>query len=149
MTTINQLLKEKGPAYFSVHPDETVYSAIKKMGEKGIGALLVMDRTTLVGILTERDYARNVALKGRSSSQTLVREITSTQFAYVEPDDTVEKSLALMTEKRIRYLPVVKDRAVVGIISIGDLAKSIISRPALYDRPVGDGTSVSRSWPRP
>ena len=127
MTTINQLLKEKGPAYFSVHPDETVYSAIKKMGEKGIGALLVMDRATLVGILTERDYARNVALKGRSSSQTLVREITSTQFAYVEPDDTVEKSLALMTEKRIRYLPVVKDGAVVGIISIGDLAKSIIA----------------------
>ena len=70
MTTINQLLKEKGPAYFSVHPDETVYSAIKKMGEKGIGALLVMDRATLVGILTERDYARNVALKGRSSLQT-------------------------------------------------------------------------------
>jgi CBS domain-containing protein len=89
MTTINQLLKEKGPAYFSVHPDETVYSAIKKMGEKGVGALLVMDRATLVGILTERDYARNVALKGRSSSQTLVREITSTQFAYVEPDDTL------------------------------------------------------------
>ena len=127
MTTINQLLKEKGTAYFSVHPDETVYSAIKKMGEKGIGALLVMDRATLVGILTERDYARNVALKGRSSSQTLVREITSTQFASVEPDDTVEKSLVLMTEKRIRYLPVVKDGAVVGIISIGDLAKSIIA----------------------
>ena len=97
------------------------------MGEKGIGSLLVMDRATLVGILTERDYARNVALKGRSSSQTLVREITSTQFAYVEPDDTVEKSLALMTEKRIRYLPVVKDGAVVGIISIGDLAKRIIA----------------------
>jgi CBS domain-containing protein len=126
MTTINELLKEKGSAYFSVHPEETVYSAIKKMGERGIGALLVMDLATLVGILTERDYARNVALKGRSSSQTLVREITSTQFAYVEPDDTVEKSLALMTEKRIRYLPVVKDGAVVGIISIGDLAKSII-----------------------
>ena len=96
------------------------------MGEKGIRALLVMDRATLVGILTERDYARNVALKGRSSSQTLVREIMSTQFAYVEPDDTVEKSLALMTEKWIRYLPVVKDGAVAGIISIGDLAKSII-----------------------
>ena len=127
MTTINKLLKEKGSAYFSVHPDETVYSAIKKMGEKGIGALLVMDRATLVGILTERDYARNVALKGRSSSQTLVSEIMSTQFAYVEPDDTVEKSLALMTEKRIRYLPVLNDGAVEGIISIGDLAKRIIA----------------------
>jgi len=127
MTLINQLLKEKGPTYFSVHPDETVFSAIKKMGEKGIGSLLVMDRATLLGILTERDYARNVALKGRSSAQTLVREIIPTQFAYVGPDDTVEKSLALMTEKRIRYLPVVKDGAVVGIISIGDLAKRIIA----------------------
>jgi CBS domain-containing protein len=126
MPMINQLLKEKGPGYFSVHPDETVYSAIKKMGEKDIGSLLVMDRATLVGILTERDYARNVALKGRSSPQTLVREIMSTQVATVGPDDTVEKSLALMTEKRVRYLPVVKDGAVVGIISIGDLVKSTI-----------------------
>jgi CBS domain-containing protein len=126
MTRINQLLKEKGPGYFSVRPDETVYSAIKKMGEKDIGSLLVMDRATLVGMLTERDYARNVALKGRSSPQTLVREIMSTQVASVGPDDTVENSLELMTEKRVRYLPVVKDGAVVGIISIGDLVKSTI-----------------------
>jgi len=126
MTLINQLLKVKGPSYFSVRPDETVYSAIKKMGEKEIGSVLVMDRATLVGILTERDYARNVALKGRSSPQTLVSEIMSTQVAIVGPDDTVEKSLALMTEKRVRYLPVVKAGAVVGIISIGDLVKSTI-----------------------
>ena len=126
MTLINQLLKVKGPSYFSVRPDETVYSAIKKMGEKDIGSVLVMDRATLVGILTERDYARNVALKGRSSPQTLVSEIMSTQVAIVGPDDTVEKSLALMTEKRVRYLPVVKEGAVVGIISIGDLVKSTI-----------------------
>jgi len=126
MTLINQLLKVKGPSYFSVRPDETVYSAIKKMGEKDIGSVLVMDRATLVGILTERDYARNVALKGRSSPQTLVSEIMSTQVATVGPDDTVEKSLALMTEKRVRYLPVVKEGAVVGIISIGDLVKSTI-----------------------
>ena len=126
MTMIKQLLKAKGHGYLSVIPRENVYSAIQKMAEYDVGSVLVMDGPTLVGILTERDYARNVALKGRSSSQTLVREITSTQFAYVEPDDTVEKSLALMTEKRVRYLPVVKDGAVVGIISIGDLAKSII-----------------------
>ena len=126
MTLINQLLKVKGPSYFSVRPDETVYSAIKKMGEKDIGSVLVMDRATLVGILTERDYARNVALKGRSSAQTLVSEIMSTQVATVGPDDTVEKSLALMTEKRVRYLPVVKEGVVVGIISIGDLVKSTI-----------------------
>jgi CBS domain-containing protein len=126
MALINQLLKVKGPGYFSVRPDETVYSAIKKMGEKDIGSVLVMDRATLVGILTERDYARNVALKGRSSPHTLVSEIMSTQVATVGPDDTVEKSLALMTEKRVRYLPVVKAGAVVGIISIGDLVKSTI-----------------------
>ena len=126
MTLINQLLKVKGPSYFSVRPDETVYSAIKKMGEKDIGSVLVMDRATLVGILTERDYARNVALKGRSSPRTLVSEIMSTQVAIVGPDDSVEKSLALMTEKRVRYLPVVKEGAVVGIISIGDLVKSTI-----------------------
>jgi CBS domain-containing protein len=126
MTLINQLLKVKGPGYSSVRPDETVYSAIKKMGEKDIGSVLVMDRATLVGILTERDYARNVALKGRSSPHTLVSEIMSTQVATVGPDDTVEKSLALMTEKRVRYLPVMKEGAVVGIISIGDLVKSTI-----------------------
>jgi len=126
MTLINQLLKVKGPGHSSVRPDETVYSAIKKMGEKDIGSVLVMDRATLVGILTERDYARNVALKGRSSPHTLVSEIMSTQVATVGPDDTVEKSLALMTEKRVRYLPVMKEGAVVGTISIGDLVKSTI-----------------------
>jgi signal transduction histidine kinase len=126
MTMINQLLKVKGRVYFSVRPDETVYAAIEKMAEKNVGSVLVMDRATLVGIFTERDYARNVVLKGRSSPQTLVRDIMSTQVAFVEPDDTVEDCMALMTEKRVRHLPVVEDEAVVGIISIGDLVKSII-----------------------
>lgn len=126
MTMINQLLKVKGRGYFSVGPDETVYAAIEKMAEEDIGSVLVMDRATLVGIFTERDYARNVVLKGRSSPQTLVRGIMSTPVVYVEPDDTVEKCLALMTEERVRHLPVVQDKAVVGIISIGDLVKSII-----------------------
>ena len=126
MTMINQLLKVKGHGYFAVGPDETVYSAIQKMAEEDIGSVLVMDRATLVGIFTERDYARNVVLKGRSSPQTLVRDIMSTQVAYVEPDDTVEKCLALMTQKRVRHLPVVQDEGVVGVISIGDLVKSII-----------------------
>ena len=126
MTMINQLLKVKGRGYFSVGPDETVYAAIEKMAEEDIGSVLVMDRATLVGIFTERDYARNVVLKGRSSPQTLVRDIMSTPVVYVEPDDTVEKCLALMTEERVRHLPVVQDKAVVGIISIGDLVKSII-----------------------
>ena len=126
MTMIKQILKVKGHDYFSVGPDETMYAAIEKMAEKNVGSVLVMDRTTLVGIVTERDYARNVVLKGRSSPQTLVRDIMSTQVACVEPDDTVEDCMALMTEKRVRHLPVLEDEAVVGIISIGDLVKSII-----------------------
>jgi len=90
MTMINQLLKVKGHDYFSVGPEETVYGAIEKMAEKNVGSVLVMDGATLVGIFTERDYARNVVLKGRSSPQTLVRDIMSTRVACVEPDDTVE-----------------------------------------------------------
>ena len=126
MTIISQLLKVKGRDCFSVGPGENVYSAIKKMAEKDVGSVLVMDGATLVGILTEREYARNVVLKGRSSPQTLVRDIMSTQVAYVAPDDTVEECMAIMTEKRVRHLPVVEDEAVAGIISIGDLVKSII-----------------------
>jgi CBS domain-containing protein len=126
MTAINQVLKVKGRGYFSVGPDETVYSAIETMAEKNIGAVLIMDGAKLVGIFTERDYARNVVLKGRSSPQTLVRDIMSTQVAHVGPDDTVEDCMALMTEKHFRHLPVVEDEAVVGIISIGDLVKSVM-----------------------
>ena len=126
MTMINQLLKVKGHDYFSVGPSETVYAAIEKMAEKNVGSVLVMDKATLVGIFTERDYARNVMLKGRSSPQTLVRDIMSTQVACVEPYDTVEHCMALMTEKRVRHLPVLEEEAVVGVISIGDLVKSVI-----------------------
>ena len=126
MTMINQLLKVKGHGCISVSPGENVYSAIKKMAEMDVGSVLVMDGAMLVGILTEREYARNVVLKGRSSPQTLVRDIMSTQVPCVEPDDTVEDCMALMTEKRVRHLPVVEDEAVVGIVSIGDLVKSVI-----------------------
>ena len=96
------------------------------MAQNDVGSVLVMDGTTLVGIFTERDYARNIVLKGRSSPQTLVRDIMLTQVACVEPDDTVEDCMALMTEKRVRHLPVLQDGAVVGIISIGDLVSSLI-----------------------
>lgn len=126
MTMINQLLKLKGREYFSVGPNETVYSAIAKMAKKDVGSVLVMERGMLVGIVTERDYTRNVVLKGKSSPRTLVRDIMSTQVACVEPDDTVEECMALMTGKRVRHLPVMKDGSVVGIVSIGDLVKSII-----------------------
>jgi CBS domain-containing protein len=126
MTMINQLLKVKGHDFFWVGPSETVYSAIQKMAEKNIGSVLVMEGGKLVGMLTERDYARNVVLRGRSSPQTLVRDIMSIQVVCVEPDATVDECLALMTEACVRHLPVVVERVVVGIISIGDLVKSII-----------------------
>ena len=100
MTTINQLLKVKGHGYLSVGPDETVYEAIKLMADEDVGSLLVMDGDALVGIVTERHYARDVILKGRTSPQTLVRDIMETEVACVEPDETVEACLKLMTEER-------------------------------------------------
>jgi len=126
MTMIKQLLKMKGRGCIAIGPDQTVYSAIEKMAENNIGSVLVMDGATLVGVFTERDYARNVVLKGRSSPQTLVRDVMSAQVVCVELDDTVEDCMALMTRKRVRHLPVIEDEAVVGIISIGDLVKSTI-----------------------
>ncbi len=126
MTTINQLLNVKGHGYLSVGPDETVYAAIKLMADEDVGSLLVMDGDALVGIVTERHYARDVMLKGRTSPQTLVRDIMETEVACVEPNETVETCLRLMTEERVRHLPVVDDGRVVGIVSIGDLVKSII-----------------------
>jgi CBS domain-containing protein len=126
MTTINQLLKAKGHGCVSVGSGDNVYAAVKKMADKNVGSVLVIDGEMLVGILTERDYARNVVLKGRTSPQTLVSDIMSTQVRCVAPDDTVEDCMALMTDKRVRHLPVVDDEAVVGVISIGDLVKSVI-----------------------
>jgi len=126
MTTINQLLKAKGHGYLCVGPDDTVYAAIKLMADEDVGSLLVMDGDVLVGIVTERHYARDVMLKGRTSPQTLVRDIMETQVACVEPNETVEACLRLMTEERVRHLPVVDGGRVAGIVSIGDLVKSII-----------------------
>jgi CBS domain-containing protein len=131
MTTIKHLLKGKGYGCCSVGPGENVYSAIKKMADENVGSVLVLEGAMLAGILTERDYARNVVLKDRSSPQTLVRDIMSTQVPFVELDDSVEACMALMTEKRVRHLPVVEDEAVVGIISIGDLVKSVIDEQRL------------------
>jgi CBS domain-containing protein len=126
MTTIDQLLKVKGHDYLSVGPDETVYAAVREMADKDVGSVLVMDGDALVGIVTERHYARDVMLKGRTSPQTLVRDIMQTQVPRVEPDETVEACLKLMTDERVRHLPVVAGGCVVGIVSIGDLVKSVI-----------------------
>jgi CBS domain-containing protein len=126
MTTVAQLLREKGQAVFSIGPNDTVYDALQKMAEANIGCLAVLADGKLVGIVSERDYARNVVLKGTSPT-TLVREIMNTAVLYATPDRTVKECMAVMTDRRVRHLPVIDQGQLIGVISIGDLVKSIIS----------------------
>jgi CBS domain-containing protein len=128
MTAVRDILDQKGHQVWSIDPGNTVYDAIKQMADKDVGALIVLDGSRIVGIVTERDYARNVFLKGRGSPQTLVGEIMASDVACVRPDKSVEECMAIMTAKRVRHLPVVTDdNELLGIVSIGDLVKSIIS----------------------
>ena len=127
MKTLKQLLQAKPHGILSTAPDARVFDALKLMAENNVGALLVMDAGQLVGIVTERDYARKVILKGKSSKQTLVSEIMSSPVIYVTPQTTVEECMKVVTLKRIRHLPVVENSRVLGVVSIGDLVKSIIS----------------------
>jgi len=131
MNTVGRLLDSKGHKIWSIGPDNSVYDAIRLMAEKGIGALVVLENASLVGILSERDYARQVVLKNRSSRDTLVREIMSDKVVYTNPSTTIDQCLALMTEKRIRHLPVMKDGELIGLVSMGDLVKTIIAEQQL------------------
>jgi CBS domain-containing protein len=125
MKTVEQILRSKGSAFWFVAPDTMVYEALQLMAEKDVGALLVLESgTQLVGIISERDYARKVILKGKSSLDTPVREIMTRPVTVVEPRHTVEECMALMTEKRVRHLAVLVADRVVGIVSIGDLVKA-------------------------
>lgn len=127
MKTVREILLAKGGQIYSVQPDTVVFEALKLMAEKGIGALLVMDETgNAVGVMSERDYARKVILVGKSSKETLVKEIMSSQVIYVEPERSPEECMALMINKRIRHLPVVRDTKLIGFISIGDVVKAVI-----------------------
>jgi CBS domain-containing protein len=126
MTTVRQLLQQKGSAIHSIAPEATVYDAIAKMAERNIGSLLVMSGPKLVGIITERHYSRKVALRGKSSPETAVRDIMETPVIYVRPEQSVEECMALMNAKRVRHLPVLEGDKVIGIVSIGDLVQSII-----------------------
>lgn len=128
MTTVKQLLDHKGHDVFSISPDATVYDAIKKMSEKNVGSLVVIDNGELVGIVTERHYARNIVLKGRASPATPVQAIMETDPIYAGPEQTVEDCMAIMTDKKVRHLPVVENDSLIGIISIGDLVQAIISQ---------------------
>ncbi len=127
MISIRQLLNQKGGKILSIHPDATVFDAIAKMADNDIGSLVVIDGEAFVGIITERHYARNVVLKGKTSPATPVREIMEKNVVTVRPEQRVEECMALMTAKRVRHLPVMEGGKLVGIISIGDLVKSIIS----------------------
>ncbi|MBD9435205.1 CBS domain-containing protein [Pseudoxanthomonas sp. PXM03] len=126
MRTVRQLLGSKTPEVFSVSPDASVLDAIKLMAEKGVGAVLAMQGARLCGIVSERDYARKVVLQGRSSSNTPVRDIMTARVVTVRPDDSVDHCMQIVTEHRIRHLPVVEGEAIVGVISIGDLVKAVI-----------------------
>ena len=126
MTTVRQLLDQKGRKIWSIHPDATVFDAIAKMAEMDIGSLVVMDRDELVGIITERHYSRNVILKGKTSPTTPVRDIMERYVVVARPEQSVDQCMALMSEKRVRHLPVFEGKKPIGIVSIGDLVKSII-----------------------
>jgi len=126
MKTVRDLLDDKGYQMFSLAPDDTVYDAVELMAERGVGALLVLNGTKLVGILSERDYARKVILQGRRSQDTPVSDIMTTKVICVSRDRTIDECMALMTDKRIRHLPVVEDDEVIGIISIGDVVRAVI-----------------------
>jgi CBS domain-containing protein len=128
MNTVRDILRSKGHEVCSIGCDETVYDALKLMAEKNIGAVLVMDADRLEGIISERDYARKVILHGKSAEETSVGEIMTQRVVYVYPEQKTEECMALMTEKRVRHLPVMENDQVVGVISIGDVVKSIISK---------------------
>lgn len=128
MINVREILGEKGNQIWSVSPNDTVFDALVLMAEKNCGALVVLEGEKLVGIFSERDYARKIILKGKASKDTAVDEIMSTELTLIHPRQSVEECMALMTDKRIRHLPVVDDdQKLVGLISIGDVVKAIIS----------------------
>jgi CBS domain-containing protein len=124
---VKEILKEKGDNFWSVSPETTGYEAIRLMAEKEVGSVLVIDDGKVRGIVTERDFARKVALESKTSPDTPVAEIMTTQVLCTRPDQTIEEAMALMTDKRVRHLPVLEGDQIVGVVSIGDLVKAVIS----------------------
>jgi CBS domain-containing protein len=127
MTTVSSVLHAKGNTIWSVAPDETVFDALKIMAEKNIGALLVMQKEKVVGVFSERDYARKIALKGESSHTTAVKDVMTSGVLSVNPEQSIDECMALMTNKHVRHLPVVENGNLIGLVSIGDIVKTIIS----------------------
>ena len=127
MTTVKHILEGKGSRIWSITPDSSVFDALKLLAEKNVGALLVLENEQLIGIISERDYARKVVLVGKSSKDCLVSDIMTSKVVYLRSDQSARECMALMTDKRIRHMPVFEDEQLVGVISIGDLVKAIIS----------------------
>jgi CBS domain-containing protein len=127
MKTVGDVIRKKGSQVWSVTPNTTVYDTLKLMAEKGIGAVLVLDEGQPVGIFSERDYARQVALKGRSAEDTPVQQVMVCRIVFVRPEQSIEECMALMTDKHVRHLPVLQQGALAGMLSIGDIVKEMIS----------------------
>jgi CBS domain-containing protein len=124
--SVRDVLARKGPGLWSVGPDSTVFEALQMLAARNIGAILVLEGTHLVGILSERDYARQVILKGKTSKETPVREIMTREVVSVRPEQTIDDCMAIMTDKRFRHLPVVVGGDVIGVLSIGDIVKALL-----------------------
>ena len=127
MTTVGNLLTSKSSEIWSIAPDNSVFEALEMMAEKNVSGLLILENDKLIGIFTERDYARKLILKGRSSKNTKVLEMMTKDILYVKTQNTIEDCMTLMTAKRIRHLPVIDSNRLIGIVTIGDLVKQIIS----------------------
>lgn len=126
MMTIKHVLDQKGRDIHSIHPDATVFVALKRMAEKNVGSMAVIENGNFIGMITERLYAREIALKGRTSLQTRVRDVMAVRVEFASPEQTVEECMAIMTQKAVRHLPVMQDGQLIGMISIGDMVKSHI-----------------------
>ncbi|TDR78488.1 CBS domain-containing protein [Paludibacterium purpuratum] len=133
MHTVRQLLNEKSHrSLITVSPDSTVYQALQVMAEQDVGAVLVMEMGDVLGIFSERDYARRIVLQGRTSVTTPVRDIMTSRVVYVKPENTLQECMALMTERHIRHLPVMEDDLVIGMLSIGDLVRATIAEQQFF-----------------
>jgi len=127
MSTVKDILSKKENKVYTFSPEKTVFEALKIMSNKDIGALIITEENTIIGVFSERDYARKVILKGKSSKELKVSDIMTTDVLFVTPKNTVEECMALMTEKRIRHLPVLENKKLIGLVSIGDIVKQVIS----------------------
>ena len=138
MATVKQMLQSKGSQIFTISPDATVLDALREMAARDVGALVVVDGDTIAGIFSERDYARKLALQGKSSRNTPVWAVMTDDVICIAPDQTAEKCMVIMTEKRIRHLPVLDDGQLAGLISIGDVVKAIMSEQQVLIRHLED-----------